>query len=304
MPRIKWEKLAENVATLPGYWAYPVDVRINNKIFKTNFIFLSCISNKVKNSLYSGNSSNNYAFNCNIKDQKTYKVLEELFHGQLTNNDLTDSIDTDLFQFALTIECQDLIEFYYKKFELSNFSIENFDKNIIYCNYCDYNDEFITFISQNISNIGVRKLVEACNFVGYNFAENIINACLKQSIDFNEFICCLIESDSLFFNLIRIIDFSQLSFYTKIRIFNLYLSRKIVDESLSEVIISSLSAITLEHQTSTEEIDKLRKESETSKQEIDELRKESENSKQEIDKLRKKIEELKPALTFKFRKSI
>ncbi|EAX86060.1 hypothetical protein TVAG_252090 [Trichomonas vaginalis G3] len=290
MPRIKWEKLAENVATLPGVWAYPIDIRINNKNFKSNFIFLSCISNKVKNDLYRGNVSNKYAFNCSIKDQKTYEILEDLFLGQLTNNNLTDSINTDLFQFALSIECQDLIEFYYEKFELSNFSLENFDKNIIYCKYCDYKDEFITFVSQNIANIGVPKLVEVCNYLGYNFAENIIRSCLKQSLDFNEFISSLIESNSLFFNLILNIDCSKLFIETKIRIVNCYIKAKITDETISQYIISYLPTITHECHFSKQENDKLRKETEISKQEIDKLRKETEISKQEIDKLRKETE--------------
>ncbi|EAX87774.1 hypothetical protein TVAG_213900 [Trichomonas vaginalis G3] len=314
MSRIKWEKAIWNISALPPSLSYPADIRINNRNYKTNSIFLWSISNKVKNLLYSERLSNKYTFNCNIKDQKTYDVLEELFHGQFINDNLTDSIHTDLFEFAITIESQDLIEFYYEKFKLSNFTIENFDNNIIYCKYCDPKDEFIIFISENISNIGVGKIVESCNSLGYDFAEKIILYCQKESIDFNDLISALIESNSLFFNLLLSIDLSKLYFDAKIRILKTYLETKNTNDSIAPIIISFLPTITCEHQEAKQEInqlkketeitkqenDKLRKETEISKQENDKLRKETEISKQENDKLRKEIEELNSVITLNY----
>ena len=264
MSRIKWEKALGNIATLSLSYNYPINIIVNEKDFKSNLIFLSCISNKVKNSLYSGNASKIYKFNCSIKDQGTYKILEDLFQGQLISNDLPESINTDLFEFALSIECPDLLEFYYEKYELFKYSLENFDKNVTYCKYFDAKDEFIKFVSQNIYNIGIDKLVETCNYLGYDFSEKIILSCLEQSIDFNEFISCLIDSHSLFFNLILLIDSSQLKFETKIKILHCYFSfnnkTDLTNESINQYILKLLPTITNEYHKTKQKIDELRKE--------------------------------------------
>ncbi|EAY13117.1 hypothetical protein TVAG_444000 [Trichomonas vaginalis G3] len=159
MPIIQWKQAFENLAKQNKNCNRSVTVFINNNEFTSTIFFLSAISNKVENSLYLDDNPDNFSFNCCIKDQKTYEILGELFNGKLMNKDLSDSIIIDLFEFAIAIECPDLIEFYHESFELSKYSLDNFTKNVIYFKYYDVKDEFITFVSQNINNIGITNLV-------------------------------------------------------------------------------------------------------------------------------------------------
>lgn len=122
----------------------------------------------------------------------------------------------------------------------------------------------------------------------------IIKSCLKQSIDCNEFIASLIESNPSYFSLILLIDYSKLIFATKIRILNCYFNceskNDFINESITKYMVSLLPTVGTEHQNAKQEIDKLRNNEELSKQENNKLKRELEESKQKINQLIKDAE--------------
>ncbi|EAY18627.1 hypothetical protein TVAG_463130 [Trichomonas vaginalis G3] len=307
MSIIHWKKAFENFASFNQNNNQSISITINNHEYSSTIFFLSAISNKLKNDLNVETIPTNYTFTCTISDENTYKILEDLFKGKLINKVLEDSIITDLFEVAVAIECPDLIDYYYENFQLSQYTLKNFDKNITYFKHFELKDEFITFVSQNINNIGIPTLIQCCSSLGYNFAELIIKSCISQSIDCNDFVISLVENSLSYFNLILLLDESKLNEEAKIKIISFYFNSLNKDEVKNESIIAYINSflpsltnprienekLRKESEITKEENEKLRKESETTKQENDVIRKESEINKIEIDKLKQEIEILK-----------
>ena len=226
----------KNIASMRGTNIHEIEISINSYKYWVTDLYLSGISNKFRNQIIIGGLNQKYEFNCIIKDGNTYKYLDGFFKGEYNQNLLTDSVITDLCEVGTALECDDLIEWFCEKFEIENYKIENFEKIIIYSNIKGINNKLYDFICQNLKEIGIKKVVDACIKIGYDFAEQLIMSCQKNNIDISELFTSLIETNSSFLGIILNVDINKVDFSTKNRytkaLFSSLSSWEVVDQSL------------------------------------------------------------------------
>lgn len=190
----------------------PFEIDINDRVYSMTNHVAALLSSKVFNALQKNPKIQKMPFKCDIKLNVTYSIFEQLTKGIIPNRELSKEESKDLFKLGVAIDNQDLIQPYAEMFKNQDITLENLDDiKTIYISLSNISP-LINFLSNNLVQVKMEKLVQICLELGFNAVETILSSTnCRNGAFINSLILNLIDVSRDFLILTRFLDESSIT---------------------------------------------------------------------------------------------
>lgn len=201
MTDIITKTIAKVAAFQQMHGANPIRVFINDHMYNTFTNIAGAIFNSVKDQYLLNKCQEEIRFKAQVKESKTYIVLEEIFQLQIPKN-IKDSVVLDFLELGKKLKSDLLMSIYIDRFEKGELTLENIHRRIKFSKYIGYDSKIFAFICQKINSIDTDDLRDSVIVAGFDFAERLMTHFKYCNISSNDLIFSIVNKHHSFIDIL------------------------------------------------------------------------------------------------------